>query len=398
MNIAFLSFDGNVGEGGVQTVSYILATEFRKYGVKSFLICDAIRSKNCPECYEDRVLYRNSEDNEILDKFLLENSIRIVINNCVVRSVYYGSEIRVILKKNNCKLVSIIHAKPDLIKVTPSVRSLLWNIRTSSGFLIKLNLIIRLLAFPLYKVISNKKYISWRKLLYDNSDKVVVLSEKYINNLCAMINVSERSKKILAIANPLRFNINLTEDEIKGKQNEILVVSRLDESSKGLSKVFKIWRDIEKTNKYNNWYLTVVGSGKDGDYYKHLCTKYKLANVSFEGFQNPLLYYKRAKIFLMTSFHEGLPMSVLEAQQCGMPVVAFNNFESIVDLVVDGYNGFVVKANDVTGFVQSLENIMDDESLYFSMSKHSVLNSRRFSSSVVVKHWMELFNELCGDE
>lgn len=394
MNIGFLSFDGDIGEGGVQTVSYILATEFERYGIHSFLICDTIRYKECPVCYKARFLYRNSKDNADLEKFIKENSIQIIINNCVVKSIYTGAEIREILNNNNCKLITVIHAKPDLIKVTPSVRSLLWDIRTSANVLNKLNLIIRLLAFPLYKAISNKKYIRWRRALYDNSDKMVVLSEKYVHNLCSMIDVAENDEKVIALPNPLRFDANFTTDKINSKRNEVLIVSRLEESSKGLSVVFKIWRDIERCGKYANWHLTIVGSGRDCAYYKQLCKKYKLKNVSFEGYQNPLPYYQRAKIFLMTSYHEGLPMSVLEAQQCGVPVIAFNNYESITDIIINGYNGFIVKAGDIKTFGYRLQQVITNHSLFEELAINSVRKSENFKIEVVAAKWIALFKNL----
>lgn len=394
MNIGFLSFDGNIGEGGVQSVSYILATEFKKYGIKSFLICDTLKYKECPECYEARFLYRSREDNAAFNKFITENAIRIIINNCVVHSVYTGAEIREILNKNNCKLITVIHAKPDLIKITPSIRSLLWDIRTSSSILTKLNLIIRLSTFPIYKKLSNRKYIRWRRVLYDNSDKMIVLSEKYVHNLCSMIGVPDNNGKVLAIPNPLRFDITSTKDDIKLKQNEVLVVSRLEESSKGLSVIFKIWRNIESSKKYGNWRLTVVGSGRDSVYYKHLCKKYQLENVSFEGYQNPLPYYKRAKIFLMTSYHEGLPMSVLEAQQCGMPVIAFNNYESLTDIISNGYNGFTVNTGDKKSFEYCLQQVMSNHLLYEELALNSLQKSDDFKTDVIVARWVMLLNRL----
>lgn len=397
MNIGFLSFDGNIGEGGVQTVSYILATEFEKYDIHSFLICDTIRYKECPTCYKARFLYKNSKYNADLEKFIKENSIQIIINNCVVKSVYTGAEIREILNKNNCKLITVIHAKPDLIKVTPSVRSLLWDIRTSTNVLNKLNLIIRLLAFPMYKSMSNKKYIHWRRALYDNSDKIVVLSEKYVHNLCSMIDVAENDEKVIAIPNPLRFDPCFTTDMINSKRNEVLIVSRLEESSKGLSVVFKIWRDIERSRKYADWHLTIVGSGRDSDYYRQLCKKYKLENVSFEGYQNPLPYYQRAKIFLMTSYHEGLPMSVLEAQQCGMPVIAFDNYESITDIIINGYNGFIVKAGDIKNFGYRLQQVITNHSLYDELAMNSVRKSEDFKIDVVAARWVALFKN-CNNQ
>lgn len=389
-NVAFLSFDANENGGGVQRVSYLLAKGFKQKGIESFLIYNKV-SSSPSTFYKDKFLYNGTDDNIKLEKFIRDYKIKFIINNCVVTSVYTGAEIKNVIESCNCKMFSIIHAKPDLYKVIPSIYSLIWLLKKELSFRTKIISLLKLLFFPIYKFYSNKKYINWRKKIYDNSDKVVVLSEYYINNLCRMLKVTD--SKVLSIPNPLNFEYLCTRKDVAQKKNEVLVVSRLEESSKGLSRVFKAWKLIEQNSSNLEWYLTIVGSGADMEYYKNMCTKLNLHRVRFEGHQNPFEYYKRSKIFIMSSFHEGFPMTLLEAEQMGLAIVAINNFESLQELVIDNFNGFLIR-DDIKCLAQKLQELINNPSLCDKFAMASIEHSNLFSLNIILEKWFRLFNSM----
>jgi glycosyltransferase involved in cell wall biosynthesis len=63
--------------------------------------------------------------------------------------------------------------------------------------------------------------------------------------------------------------------------------------------------------------------------------------------------YRRAHLLLAPSRSEGMPLSVLEAQSCGLPVVG-SRIPGIIDIVEDGKNGRLVPVNDIDGFVMAI--------------------------------------------
>ncbi len=392
-NIAFLSFDGNENGGGVQRVSYLLASGFKKHGIMPYLIFNKVH-KEPSTFYADKFKYSGIESNSELEKFLKVNNIEYVINNCVVSSVYTGAEIRNTLDACGCKLISIIHAKPDLIKVTPSIYSLKWNMMCSDSVVSKLSNFIKLLFFPIYKHYSTNKYIRWRKSIYENSDRVVVLSKHYISNLCEMLNVDDT--KIRAIPNPLTFEYDCPNKIIDEKYKEVLVVSRLEESSKGLSRIFKAWSIVEKENPNLEWQLSIVGSGPDGKYYHNLCSELNLRHIKFYGHQKPFEYYKKASIFLMASYHEGLPMTVLEAEQLGLAIIAIDNFESLKDLVINGYNGVLVDDN-IELFAHKIQEVINSPKICKQYGLNSIKHSRQFKLDKITDMWLKLINEVANE-
>ena len=55
----------------------------------------------------------------------------------------------------------------------------------------------------------------------------------------------------------------------------------------------------------------------------------------------PRTFYAAFDVFVMPSLMEGLGLSVMEAQACGIPVVA-SRVGGLVDLIEDGKSGFLV--------------------------------------------------------
>lgn len=79
-----------------------------------------------------------------------------------------------------------------------------------------------------------------------------------------------------------------------------------------------------------------------------------------------------ADIFLSPSRREGCPMSLIEAMRVGtIPIVSdYNNANK--EIVVDGYNGFVIEHRDIDRFVSVIKDVVANKKRYYSIYDHSV--------------------------
>lgn len=76
----------------------------------------------------------------------------------------------------------------------------------------------------------------------------------------------------------------------------------------------------------------------------------------------------QSKMFVMTSQGEGLPVAMIEAMSCGLPVVIFDDAD-IADLVRHGKNGLLIKRGDLDGFVEAVKLFLQDNNLYERLSR-----------------------------
>ena len=85
-------------------------------------------------------------------------------------------------------------------------------------------------------------------------------------------------------------------------------------------------------------------------------------------------YMRKARIFFLPSKDEAFPTVLLEAQSCGLPVIA-TDVAGVKETFLDGKTGFLVKLNDKQSMVEKLKLLLEDESLRKQMG----LNARQFA-------------------
>jgi glycosyltransferase involved in cell wall biosynthesis len=79
-------------------------------------------------------------------------------------------------------------------------------------------------------------------------------------------------------------------------------------------------------------------------------------------------FYSAGDIFAFPGFRETLGMVFLEAQSCGLPVVACAN-GGIPEVVQDGKTGILVPMNTLGPFVGAMDRLLKDEELRRNMGK-----------------------------
>lgn len=72
-----------------------------------------------------------------------------------------------------------------------------------------------------------------------------------------------------------------------------------------------------------------------------------------------LAFFKRADIFVLPTYAEGTPISMLEAMAAGLPVVS-TPVGGIPDVVEDGVEGYIVEPGDVEALADRLARLIND--------------------------------------
>lgn len=108
---------------------------------------------------------------------------------------------------------------------------------------------------------------------------------------------------------------------------------------------------------------------------------------------DPFPYYRSLDLYLNTSVHEGLPLSVVEAMACGKPVVSAA-VGGIPEIVAHGEHGFLVEGRDPAPFVECCLRLMGDEELRRSMGdRASATAHARWSATAMADGYRQLYEE-----
>lgn len=383
MNILFL-VGKYPGFGGVETVTTILSNGFVSRGHKVFIASfespneEAIRGKLSKNVKLIKLDYpvKKKDNIKILRALLVRESIDFVVNQWAVP--YFVTQFLNQSKKGSkAKIITVHHNQPDTNA----------RLHEVDFFLEK--------ATPLKKILFRIKHSAYLlasrislRYVYDKADCFVVLSPSFVKILTKFICV-KRANKIKVIGNPLTIDAAPT---IK-KENEIIMVGRIEFNQKRNLRAIEIW---DRINEYlPDWKLTIVGDGPDSDKLAKEIVKRKLPRIEITGFVNPLPYYQKAKIILLTSEYEGFGLVLLEAMKNGVVPVALNSYASLKDIVPSEEYGVIIpypfNADEASDLIKNL--ILDEKSLNSKFLKVKEI-PKYFSLDKVLNDWEKLFNDL----
>jgi glycosyltransferase involved in cell wall biosynthesis len=121
-----------------------------------------------------------------------------------------------------------------------------------------------------------------------------------------------------------------------------------------------------------NWSLELIGTGSQQTRVAELAAAHGLAErVHFAGeIDDVAERLARAQVFVLTSWWEGLPCSIIEAMRAGLPVIA-SDVGGVNELVRSGENGWLVEPGDVESLTTCLQRLIGDPELRRQMGRAS---------------------------
>ena len=101
-----------------------------------------------------------------------------------------------------------------------------------------------------------------------------------------------------------------------------------------------------------------------------------------------------SSFLLMTSRYEGFPMVLLEAAECGLPMVSYDCPKGPAEIIRNGVNGFLVPAGDVRALSEAVTRLADDPSLLRSMGEEARKTASAYGIEAIMAKWNALFTGL----
>ena len=377
--------------GGLEVVTAVLANKFVEEGhqvsVFSFLggkHSIANRFDARIKLYQQDDYSRSKENVAKLRKVLVDDKIDIIINQWGLPYTPIKTA-RKAAKGLDVKIISVYHNAPSF---NGRIQKL--NIALMGCENLMKRLALRLMRFAFKKVTSRAM-----AYIYRHSDLFLVLSPSYIEEFKRFTGVSD-DRYLQVLTNPITVEHNGYEYAFNEKQKEIIYVGRLDFVQKRVYRVIDTWNYLEE--RFPDWRLTIVGDGEDRENLENHVKYLGLKRVSFEGFQKPIDYYKRASILLLTSDFEGFPLVLAECMSFGVIPAVYNSYSAVCDIIDDGKDGIVLpyhkngyQAEEAAGMIV---NIRKDDGKREHMALAAIKKSKEYSVEKIYSEWEKVFHSL----
>lgn len=163
---------------------------------------------------------------------------------------------------------------------------------------------------------------------------------------------------------------------VKNYKNVLMVARML--KTKGVMDYCQVAREVRKTHPDVTFsYLGAEGTIKLSDIQEYIDD----GSIIYLGVTEDVRpYLENCLLLLLSSYREGLPMSIMEAEAVGRAIITTDNI-GCRDSIEDGYNGFIVKLHDIKSYVQKVNFLIDNPDKAEEMGQNSrELAERRFDS------------------
>ena len=109
-------------------------------------------------------------------------------------------------------------------------------------------------------------------------------------------------------------------------------------------------------------------------------------------------FLKECSIYVLPTYHEGMPMSILEAMSYGMAVVS-TYVGGIPHIITDEENGLLCEAGNKAVLKDKLLKLLEDKSLRENLGQNAYrMMAREFDVRENVKRVYEMYEELYGKQ
>lgn len=328
-----------------------------------------------------------------------------------------GYKINLIVVKDNGPLIEILKpilnsylvldfTKPifflsRVIKYKKFVRENRIDVVFNLGLKVELYSRIFSKVFGIKKVVSNiRSTDDWRKWYHTALDRITQFGvDIWVSNSIAGLDSFVKREKIdlsrtRVIYNYIEdFEVNFSDINIeKFDTVNIGILSNIKEG-KGFDDLILI---VKKLQTYNIKKFKFIVGGRDltnGRIIEKCIENNVLVSINFLGYvDDKELFFQNIDIFLLPTYWEGLPTSILESMYYGKPVIS-TKVGGIPELISHGYNGLLSTPGDIETFEEHIIKLCNSSSLYnmFRSNSIGILDSK-FTKSRILDKWIEVLN------
>lgn len=262
---------------------------------------------------------------------------------------------------------------------------------------------------PLVATVHGYTDVSWlnRMALYRRMDRLalrcadrVVLVHHGMTQQARLNRLSDRHWRVIengiGIADPPTPARTLDPDVVRFCEDRPLVIGAVGRLSKEKGFDILLRSVAEVFQRDDRAVLLILGEGTERPALEGLSASLGLAGrVLMPGFRSHARdYFGLFRVFVLPSWKEGLPITLLEAMQGGVPVVA-TKVGGVPHVLDGGRGGILVECGDSRALAKGIQRCLDDSAFALRLAAHSRAQmAARFSSKAMAIRYLDLYREV----
>ena len=229
---------------------------------------------------------------------------------------------------------------------------------------------------------SNHMLRILKSIIYRSFDVIVSLTDH------DAIFYNKFHRNVCVIRNPVTPLLTLPDYSVK--ENIVLSVGHLNKR-KAIDQLINIWSQCDQS-LVQKWRLLIVGSGPEYSALKKMVIQKNVdKSVFFVGSTTDVgCYYRKAKIFALTSSYEGFPMVLIESMQYGLSLLSYDIETGPKEIINNNTNGFLVPNRMQEYYVKKLELLLSQDSLTKGICGNNIKFARQYHVDNIVESWCAL--------
>ena len=306
---------------------------------------------------------------KIISLFKSQNQIGFSLDEEVEVLTLFPKQIRIFEISTYVDMLKKLNFKPILqliVSLFQLIISYPWLRKKLNTYLVNVDTIVIPEFYGLYFI--NYKKCKGKEIIlqlhhnfkYITENKLNLLTLKIfknrVNKLVVLTNDDQKKFEKFGFNRVMRIYNPIIEKKIDKKRlfkNHFVYVGRLD-YIKGIDYLLEIFKEISSKH---DLYLDICGDGPMRLEIESFIKKNGLNDrIILHGVVKDLSPILLQSICLVApSRLEGLPLVFLEAFQHQLPIVSFNSFPAISDIITESETGFIIQQGDIMSAVEKIE-------------------------------------------
>ena len=311
------------------------------------------------------------------EQFKLDDGINLIhldvpfakrTNNSIIRLISRLYTIFIAILRLN-KVIKGLH--PDLIFFTTTLGAIL---------------------LPFCHTKARKIYESHLARKFNPFNKLFFLTELRAERIVCLTSGDAKEYKYAKRVDIIPNYINNIKSHVEDYSvKKAIAVGRL-EYQKGFDILIDCWKEIAKL--YPDWKLDIYGEGSCREELQRQINSLQLVDkVKLCGRNNNIIeIYPQYSLHLMTSRYEGLPMTLIEAQACGLSSVVFNYEYGASDIIINEYNGILVEQGKCKYYIEAIMKMMSSKELRKEYGTNAISISKQYYRENIINKWIQIIN------